>query len=166
MCWCLSIIEVAVHFIRELNEYFTLRKDPWRTSPSISIPFDLGSICVDKLNHMTFMKVFTELLWDGTWQSEIRSRVYQDRYNCRSGESLSEYYTRYADMASMLSPAMSDQDLFGAMITHYEPSIQTCLINANLKLTQETLAFLTKLQSLENLREQYKSAWWVFELQN
>jgi len=24
-------------------------------------------------------------------------------------------------MASMLSPAMSDQDLLGAMITHYEP---------------------------------------------
>jgi len=121
---------------------------------------------MDKLNHMTIMKVFTESLWDGTWQSEIRSRVYQDRYNCGSGESLSEYYIRFANMASTLSPFMSDQDLFGAVITHYEPSIQTCLINANLKLTQETLAFLTKLQSLENLREQYRSAWRDFERQD
>jgi hypothetical protein len=113
-----------------------------------------------------FKNAFTELLWDGTRQSEIRSRVYQDRYNCRSGESLSEYYIRYANMASMLLPTMSDQDLLGAMITHYEPSIQTCLVNANLKLTQEALAFLTKLQSLENSREQYRSAWRYFELQD
>jgi hypothetical protein len=41
----------------------------------------------------------------------------------------------------MLPPAMSDQDLLGAMITHYEPRIQNCLTSANLKSTQEALAF-------------------------
>jgi hypothetical protein len=65
----------------------------------------------------------------------------------------------------MLSPAMSDQDLLGAMITHYEPRIQDCLISANLKTTQEALAFLTKLQSVENSREQYSSARRDFERQ-
>jgi hypothetical protein len=65
----------------------------------------------------------------------------------------------------MLSPAMSDQDLLGPMITHYEPKIQNCLISANLKSTQETLAFLTKLHSLENSREQYRSARRDFERQ-
>jgi hypothetical protein len=44
-------------------------------------------------------------------------------------------------MAIILSPAMSDQDLLGA-ITHYEPRIQNCLISANLKSTQETLSSL------------------------
>jgi len=100
-----------------------------------------------------------ELVWDGTRWSEIRCRVYQDQYNYRSGESLSEHYIRYANMAGTLSPAMSDQDLLGAMITHYEQRIQNCSISANLKSTQEALAFLTKLQSLENAREQYRSAW-------
>jgi hypothetical protein len=84
--------------------------------------------------------------------------VYQDRYNYRSGESLSEHYITYANMVSMLSLAMSDQDLLGAMISHYEPRIQDCLISANLKSTRETLAFLTKLQSVENSREQYRSS--------
>jgi len=69
--------------------------------------------------------------------------VYQDRYNYRSGESLSEHYIRYANMVSMLSPAMSDQDLLGAMITHYDPRIQK--MSANLKSTQEALAFPTKV---------------------
>jgi hypothetical protein len=62
-------------------------------------------------------------------------------------EILSKHYVRYANMASILSPAMSDLDLLGAMITHYKPRIQNCLISANLKSTQEALAFLTKLQS-------------------
>jgi hypothetical protein len=110
--------------------------------------------------------VFTELLWDGTRRSEIRCRVYQDRYSYRSGESLTERYIRYTNMASILSPAVSDQDLPGALISHYEPGIQNCLISANLKSTQGTLAFLTKLQSLENSREQYRSARRNFERQD
>ena len=70
--------------------------------------------------------------------------MYQDRYVYRSGEIFSEHYIRYANMASMLSPAMSDQDLLGAMVTHYEPRIEACLISANVKSTQEALV-LTKL---------------------
>jgi hypothetical protein len=69
-------------------------------------------------------------------------------------------------MASMLPPAMSDQDLLGAMISHFEPRIQTCLISPNLKSTQEAHAFLTKLQSLKNSREQYRSARRDFEPQD
>jgi hypothetical protein len=59
-------------------------------------------------------------------------------------------------MASMLAPAMSDKDLLSAMVTHYEPRIQACLISANVKSTQEALAVLNKLHSLENSREQYR----------
>ena len=91
-----------------------------------------------------FKRAFRELLWDSTRQSEIRCRVYQDHYDYRSGESFTEYYIRYANMASMLSPAMSDQDLLGAMVTHYEPRIQACLISAKVKSSQEALAVLTK----------------------
>ena len=84
-----------------------------------------------------FKKSFTDLIWDGTGQLEIGCVVYHDRYNYRSGESFSEHYIRYSNMASMLSPAMSDKDLLIAVITHYEPSVQICLISANLKSTQE-----------------------------
>jgi len=69
-------------------------------------------------------------------------------------------------MASMLSPAMSDQDLLGAMVTHYEPRIQACLISANVKSTKEALPVLTKLQSLENLKDQYRMPRRDFEHQD
>jgi hypothetical protein len=110
-----------------------------------------------------FKGAFTELLWDSTRQSEIRCRVYQDRYEFRSGERFSEYYIRYTNMSSMLAPAMSDQDLLNAMVTHYGPRNQACLISANVNSTQEALAVLTKLHSLENSREQYRTTRWDFE---
>jgi hypothetical protein len=76
--------QVAVHFIRKLDKYFTPRKTPEELRlplvfRSISDPFakqrmltTYGQLksCDD------FKKDFTELLWDGTRQSEIRCRVY------------------------------------------------------------------------------------------
>jgi hypothetical protein len=39
----------------------------------------------------------------------------------------------------MLFPAMSEQELLGAMITHYEPRIQNSLISTNLKSIKKHL---------------------------
>jgi hypothetical protein len=163
-----------VHFIRELDEYFSLRKTPEK----LRLPLVFRSISDHFAKQWTltaygqlrtyddFKRAFTELLWDSTRQYEIRCRVYQDRYDYRSEESFSEHYIRYANMASMLSPAMSEQDLLGAMVTHYELKIQACLLSANVKSTQEALAVLTKLQSLENLKDQYRTPRRDFEHQD
>jgi hypothetical protein len=50
-----------------------------------------------------------------------------------------------------------------AMMTHYEPRIKNFLISANVTSTQEAFAFLTKLQSLESSREQYRAARRLFD---
>jgi hypothetical protein len=90
--------QVVVHFIRELDEYFTLRKTPeelrfpliFRSiSDSFAKQWMLTTYGQLK-SYDDFKKAFTELLWDGTRQSGIRCRVYQNRYNYRSGRSLSE----------------------------------------------------------------------------
>jgi hypothetical protein len=113
-----------------------------------------------KINsYSEFKTKFTELLWHATRQAEIRCRVYQDRYNSRAGENFTEHYLRYATMGSMLSPVMSDQDLLSALMTHYEPRIQTCLRSASIKTTQDAIAVLTKLQYIENLSETYNTSW-------
>ena len=116
-----SLKQVAVHFIRELDEYFTLRKTPEELHlplvfRSISDPFAKQWLLTTYgrlKSHDDFKNAFTELLWDGTRQSEIRCRMCQDQYNYRSGERLSEHYIRSANLVSMLSPAMSDQELLG-----------------------------------------------------
>ena len=52
------------------------------------------------------------------------------------------------------------------MVTHYEPRIQAYLISGDVKSTQEALAALTKLQSLDNLKDQYTTPRRVFEHQD
>jgi hypothetical protein len=166
--------QVAVHFVRELDEYFTLRKTPEELClplvfRAISDPFMKQWMLTaygQLKSYDDFKRAFTELLCDSTRQPEIWCRVYQDRYDYRSGESFLEHYIRYANMASMLSPAMSNQDLLGAMVTHYEPRMQACLISVNVKSKQEALAVLSKQQSLENSREQYRATWWDLEHQD
>jgi hypothetical protein len=50
---------------------------------------------------------------------------------------------------------MSEEDLVGAMIGHFQPEVQNSMVYGNLKTTQDTLAFLGKIQGLENLRSQH-----------
>ena len=89
--------QVAILFIRELDEYFTLRKTPEELRlplefRSISVPFAkrwMLTIYGQLESYDDFKKAFTESHLNGTRQSEIRCRVYEERYNYRSGEILS-----------------------------------------------------------------------------
>jgi hypothetical protein len=65
-------------------------------------------------------------------------------------------YGIYANMASQLNPSMSDQELLSALISHYGHQLQRCLLSAKLKTTQEALAFLSKLQTLEESKETHR----------
>ena len=82
-----------------------------------------------------------------------------------TGQGRVSPYTTF-DMPTWLSPAMSDQNLLNAVIAHYVPRIQNYLSSANLKSTEKALAFFTKLQSLENSRELYRSARQYFDRQD
>jgi len=90
--------QVAVYFIRELDEYFSLRKTPEELRlplvfRSISDPFVKQWMLTaygQLRSYDDFKRAFTEFLWDSTRQSEIRCRVYQDLYDYRSGEIFSE----------------------------------------------------------------------------
>jgi hypothetical protein len=85
--------QVAVHFVMELKEYFSL----WKTPEELHLPLVFRAISDpfakqwmltaygQLTSYNNFKRAFTELLWDSTRQSEIRCRVYQDCYDFRSG---------------------------------------------------------------------------------
>jgi hypothetical protein len=54
----------------------------------------------------------------------------------------------------MLNPPLSKKDLVGAMISHFPPEVQNNMICGNLKTTQDALAFLSKMEALEAMRQQ------------
>jgi hypothetical protein len=85
------------------------------------------------------------LLWGQTRQAQIRCSIYQDGWDKSNNKTYTEHYIRYAGMASMVNPAMPEEDLVGAMINHFPPEIQNDMIYANLKTTHDALAFLGKM---------------------
>jgi hypothetical protein len=160
-----STSQVPLHFIRDLDLYFSLKRTPEEMRlalvfRAVTEPFAKQwlSSAFDKLtSYEEFKKAFTELLWCPSRQASIRSAIYLDKHDGGSGESCLDHYIRYANMASTLNPPMSDLDLLSALTSHFEPRIQQGLICSNLQSTQDALAFLAKLDALGDPRHAFRS---------
>jgi len=110
-----SAKQVVSHFLRELEEYFMLRKTPSELKLPlyfrvIEDPFAkqwFATVYDSVGTYENFKTAFSSLLWGQTRQAQIRSSIYQDRWDKRSDETYAEHYIRYASMSSMLNPPMS-----------------------------------------------------------
>jgi hypothetical protein len=99
----------------------------------------------DKLkSYDEFKKTFTELLWNPSHQTSVRSSIYLAKHNPSFGKSYLDHYIRYAHLASTLNPSMMETDLLSALTSHFEPRVQHGLICGNFQNTQDALAFLAK----------------------
>ena len=63
---------------------------------------------------------------------------------------------RYANLAANLQPAMLEDDLVGALTSHYPIVVQRSLISGNIKTTQDAITLLGKLDALE-ARDDYRN---------
>jgi len=161
-----SAKQVVAHFLTELDEYsyFALKKTPNEPElpfcfRAIEDPFAehwFATVYDTVGSYENFKTAFANLLWGQTRQAQIRCSVYQDHWDRRSEEISAEHYIRHASMASMLNPPLSEEDLVGTMIGHYPPEVQNGMVCGNLRTTQGTLEFLSKMQGLETTRSQPK----------
>jgi len=69
---------------------------------------------------------------------------------------MTENYVRYASLAANLQPPLTEYDLVTALTSHFSMEIKCAMLAANLSSPQEALAFLGRIQSLENSQEVYK----------
>jgi hypothetical protein len=158
-----SAKQVVAHFLRELDEYFALKRTPNELKlalcfRAIEDPFAIqwfATVYDTVGTYEHFKTAFANLLWGQTRQAQIRRSIYQDRWDRRNEETYAEHYIRYASMASMLNPPLSEEDLVGAMIGHFPRDVQNSMVCGNLETTQEALAFLSKMQGLETTRFQH-----------
>jgi hypothetical protein len=149
--------QLVIHFLRELDEYFVVKKIPAELKlplcfKAIEDPFAKQWFTTVYETIGTYVNVksaFTNLLWGQTRQAQIRCSIYQDRWDKGMNESYTEHYIRYASQVAMLNPPLSEEDLAGAMVGHFPPEIQNGLICANLKTTQDAIAYLGNMQTLE-----------------
>jgi len=157
--------QVPLHFIRDLDHYFRLKQTP----DNLKLPLTFRAVqepiakqwfssTYDKLsNYEEFRKGFTDLLWNPNRQAGIRSQIYLDKHFQNSGESYVDHYIRYANLASSLDPPMTDMDLLSALTSHYEPRVQQGLLCGNFKCTQDVLGYLSKVQGLNENRDNFRT---------
>jgi hypothetical protein len=74
----------------------------------------------------------------------------------QDGETITSHYLKYANLTANLQPAMSQEDLVGALTSHYPIVIQRSLISGNIKTTQDAIYLLGKLDALE-ARDDYRN---------
>jgi len=71
---------------------------------------------------------------------------------------MTEHYVRYASLAANLQPPLTEYDLVTALTSYLSMEIQRAMLAANLRSSQEALAFLGRMQSLVNSQEVYKKS--------
>jgi hypothetical protein len=158
--------QVPLHFICDLDLYFRLKQTPNHLKLQLTFRAVQEPIAkqwflqqtYNKLNsYDEFQKGFTELLWNPNHLAGIRNQISLDKHFQNSGESYVDHYICYANLASSLDPPMTDMDLLSALTSHYEPRVQQGLLCGNFKCTQEVLGYLSKMQDLNENRDNFKA---------
>ena len=62
---------------------------------------------------------------------------------------MTSHYLKYANRAANLQTALSEEDLLGALNSHYPIIVQRSLISGNITTTQDAVDLLGKLDALE-----------------
>ena len=84
-----SAKQVVAHFLRELDEYFAIKKTPnelklplcFRTIEDPLAKQWFATVYNTVGMYENFKTVFTNLLWGQTCQAQIRCSIYQDRWD-------------------------------------------------------------------------------------
>ena len=95
-----SAKQVVAHFLRELDEYFALKKTPNELKlalcfRAIEDPFAkqwFATVYDTVGTYENFKTAFANLLWGQTRQAQIRCSIYQDRWDRRNEETCRALY--------------------------------------------------------------------------
>jgi hypothetical protein len=109
-------------------------------------------------SYQRFKSQLHKLFWNDLEQPRVRCEIYVWWCDRKGGESMTEHYVCYASLAANLQPPLSEYDSVTALNSHFSMEIQRAMLAANLKSSQEALASLGRMQSLENSREACKKS--------
>jgi len=146
-----------LHFLRDLNEYYKIKGVP----ESLKLPLAMravtdpiaknwvSTVYGELKSYELFKTLFTKFLWNVPTQSRIRCSIYQDKFTRQDGEYMSSHYLKYANLAANIQPALSEEDLVGALTSHCPVIVQRSLISEDIKTTKDAINLLGKLYALE-----------------
>jgi hypothetical protein len=144
-------------FIRQLDEYMNLRNVPKNVQLAIayrSIVGTLGKQWIETIahklsNYEAFRQAFINHWWSLSQQSMARCSLYQDKFNKRSGLTMSAHFLKHATLTAYLEPRLPDREIIQAIQNHFPINVQRIMISAQLTTTEEALDLLKKIEVME-----------------
>ena len=103
-----------------------------------------------------FRKLFNKVLWNSPNQSKLRCSVYLDKFTRQDCESMTSLYLGHENHAAILQKAIAEKDLMAARTSPYPIVIQMSLMSGNIKISQDAINLLGKLDTLEE-HEDYRN---------
>ena len=156
----------VVTFMRDLDMYFELKKVPENLKlplvlRAIKDPFAQNWVRSEYLkidSYHSFKSQLSKLFWKELEQSRVRCDIWQGKYDRNGGESMTEHYVLYASLVANLQPPLTECDFVTALTSHFPMENQRAMLAANLRSSQEALAFLGRMQSPEYSQEVYRKS--------
>lgn len=147
----------AVLHLSYLDDYFNIKVIPKHLQLAIAIRTIKG--CIGKSwihataggfkDYEDFKAAFVNQFWNQDSQSRARCSIYQAKYHRHENESMSDHLLRFAALAKLLQPKMTDAELLSAMRNHYSVVIQRNWVTAQIRDVQGAVTFLKQMESIE-----------------
>jgi hypothetical protein len=105
----------------------------------------------DKLdNYDDFRNAFISTWWSPSQQILLKCKLYQSRYDRRSGLTLSGHFLKYATMASHLEPAPPTIELIEALRQHYSIHVQRVMLGTQIHSIGDAIDLLKRIELMED----------------
>lgn len=146
--------------IFQLDEFMRFRSVPKPLQLSLAFKSIVGAVgkqwvatvARNLSDYEQFKVAFSCNYWSKSKQSLVRCSLYQDRFNPRSGLSLSSHFLKYSTMASYLEPRPSDTEVTEAVRHHFPVMVQRAMIGSHLSTVGEALDLLERVEMVEGDR--------------
>ena len=137
----------AVHFLKDLDEYFKLKSVDERlkltlVSKSLTEEFAKNWLMAIKehiISYEEFKIKFLNQFWSKESQSHTRAQIYRCRYDKSTDGSMASHLLKYAVLGTSLQPPMSELEVIEAVTSSYPPWVQKLFVTSNIKNNTECL---------------------------
>jgi hypothetical protein len=146
-----------IFHLNQLDEFMRLRYVPKPLQLALAFKFIVGAVgkqwvatvARNLRDYDQFKAAFAGAYWSKSKQSLVRCSLYQDKFSPRAGLSLSNYFLKYATMASYLEPRPTDVEVIEAIRHHFPVMVQRAMIGTQLSTVGEALDLLKRVEMME-----------------
>jgi hypothetical protein len=143
-----------IFHLNQLDEFIRLRSVPKQFQLAIAFKSIVGvvgkqwvaTVARNLVDYEQFKIAFANTYWSRSKQSLVRCSLYQDKFDPRSGISLSSHFLRYATMATYLEPRPTDVDVIEAVRHHFPVMVQRAMIGTQLRTVEQALDLLRRVE--------------------